>query len=407
MIVSINSVPFGSTCGVMNGIAKVSSKTDRVVVATGHSSRSVEFPVEYIKIGGRYSRFFHMVVSMVTGANGRFSVLSTRSFLKKLDKLSPDILHLHNIHGWYINQPMLFKYIKKRNVKVVWTLHDCWSFTGHCPHFTMKKCDKWKTGCYNCPSYKEYPESKVDLSKKMYKLKKKWFTGVKDLVIVTPSEWLSGLVKQSFLKEYPVKVINNGIDLSVFKPTEGDFRERYGIPEEKKVLLGVSLAWGETKGLDVFVELSKRLDPERYQIVLIGTDDNTDKQLPDNIISIHRTHDQRELAQIYTASDLFVNPTREDNYPTVNMEALACGTPVLTFRTGGSPEIIDDSCGAVVDCDDVGAMEKEIVRICEQAPYSKEACLERAKGFASEQCFEKYVQLYNDMKGTEYESAVN
>jgi glycosyltransferase involved in cell wall biosynthesis len=227
----------------------------------------------------------------------------------------------------------------------------------------------------------------------MHNRKKALFSGL-DMTIVTPSQWLADLVKQSFLKDYPVKVIHNGIDLSVFRPTPSNFREKYGIARDKKILLGVAFGWGARKGLDVFIDLAHRLDPDHYQIVLVGTDENTDKQLPENIISIHRTQNQAELAEVYTAADLFVNPTREENYPTVNMEALACGTPVLTFRTGGSPEILDETCGAVVACDDVDAMEREIIRICAEAPYSEAACLKRAEGFDHNQRFEEYIHLY-------------
>jgi glycosyltransferase involved in cell wall biosynthesis len=229
----------------------------------------------------------------------------------------------------------------------------------------------------------------------MYRLKKQWFTGVKDMTLVTPSHWLADLVKQSYLKEYPVKVIGNGIDLSVFRPTHSDFRQRYGIAPEKKILLGVASGWSEKKGLDVFAELVKRLD-DSYQIVLVGTNEIVDQQLPQGILSIHRTENQQQLAQIYTAADLFVNPTREDTYPTVNMEALACGTPVLTFRTGGSPEIPDATCGAVVEKDDVDAMEKEILSICRDEPYCKEACLKRAEQFDMNLNYKEYVQLYED-----------
>lgn len=280
---------------------------------------------------------------------------------------------------------------------MIWTLHDCWSFTGHCPYFDIAHCDKWKTGCHNCPQYREYPQSLFDNSKFMWKLKKKWFTGVENMTIVTPSQWLADLVKQSYLKDYPVKVINNGIDLSVFKPADSDFREKYHISADKEILLGVAFGWGKRKGLDVFLELDKRLDAEKYQIVLVGTDDAVDKQLPENIISIHRTQNQQELAEIYSAADLFVNPTREENYPTVNMESIACGTPVLTFNTGGSPEIPDDTCGAVVPCDDVDAMEREIVRICRDKPFTKEVCLARAKAFDMNDRFEEYVELYKEV----------
>ena len=214
------------------------------------------------------------------------------------------------------------------------------------------------------------------------------------MTIVTPSQWLAGLVKESYLKDYPVRVINNGIDVDVFKPSDSNFRVQHNIPTNKFILLGISFGWGKRKGLDVFVELANRLASNKYQIVLVGTDEKVDKLLPPNIISIHTTQNQKELAEIYTAADLFVNPTREENYPTVNMEALACGTPVLTFKTGGSPEIIDETCGSVVPCDDIDALESEIRRICETNPYSTEDCLKRAESFDMNLRFKEYVKLY-------------
>ena len=213
-----------------------------------------------------------------------------------------------------------------------------------------------------------------------------------DLTVVTPSRWLADVVGESFLRDCPVRVIHNGIDLSVFRPTESDFREKHGLTG-KRILLGVAFGWDERKGLDVFIELARRLS-DSYRIVLVGTDDRVDRMLPDSILSIHRTQDQRELAEIYSVADLFVNPTREENYPTVNMESLACGTPILTFRTGGSPEILDETCGAVVERGDVDALEAEIVRICDTEPYSAEACLTRAAGFDLHERFREYVHLY-------------
>ena len=393
-VLSINTFNIGSTGNIMLNVADIGSKRGvETVVCCPKSRDNMKKTVEnQILMGDRISRNLHIRLSNITGREGTFSYLATRKLIRQIDAFAPDIIHLHNVHGWYINLPLLFKYIKKKNIRTVWTLHDCWSFTGHCPHFTLEKCYKWKSGCYGCPKYREYPNSYVDNSKYMYKLKKKWFTGVKDMTIVTPSKWLADLVKQSYLQEYPVTVINNGINLDVFEPVESDFREKYGC-QDKKLLLGVAFDWGFRKGLDVFVELAKRLGDD-YRIVLVGTNDEVDKELPDNVISIHRTQNQKELAKIYTAADLFVNATREDTFPTVNMEALACGTPVLTFRTGGSPEMLDDSCGSVVGYDDVDAMEKEIIRICQDRPYSKEACLERAKSFNMYDRFEEYIDLY-------------
>ncbi|MBE6548885.1 MAG: glycosyltransferase [Ruminococcaceae bacterium] len=395
-IVHINSVNFGSTGKIMLQIHDVCKERNYSSYVSYPKSRDNlnKKCDDAIIIGNRYLRNLHIWLAKFTGFNGYFSCVSTLLFLKKIKKISPDIIHLHNLHNCYINLPLLFKYVKKKNVAVVWTLHDCWAFTGQCPHFTLAKCDKWKTGCHDCQSYREYPESYVDRTKVMWKLKKKWFTGVKDITIVTPSQWLADLVKESFLKECTVKVINNGIDLSIFQPTESDFRKKYGIPQNKKILLGVAFGWGIRKGLDVFIELANRLDNNEYQIVLVGTDDGVDQQIPKNIISIHRTQNQTELAEIYTAADLFVNPTREDTYPTVNMESIACGTPVLTFRTGGSPECIDEFSGSVVECDDIDSLLCEIKRICEQIPYSREFCVDRAKAFDMNERFNEYIALY-------------
>lgn len=395
MILSINSVPYGSTAKIMTGIAELcDTENIETVTATGYSYHPIkELPANNIRIGGLMDKSFHMFMSRISGYHGCFSRLTTRRFLKKITEINPDIIHLHNIHGWYLNFPMLFNYIKSHDIRVIWTLHDCWTFTGQCPHFTMAQCERWKSGCHHCMQLKSYPATWVDRSEVMWQKKRGWFTGIKDMTIVTPSQWLADLVGESFLKEYPVKVINNGIDLSVFNPTESDFRGRYAIGN-KYILLGVAYGWGKSKGLDVFIELSKRLDTRVYQIVLVGTDDKVDRLLPNNIISIHRTQNQRELAAIYTAADLFVNPTREEVLGLVNIESLACGTPVVTFRSGGSPECIDKACGSVVECDDIDALEKEIIRIHREHPYETWACVNRASKFDNKTTYLKYLALY-------------
>ena len=394
-VLSVNLGNFGSTGRIMSGIGETAQKVDYTTYQAYPGNKSNQpFRPNDIIICSDFVKKLNQKLAYYTGLNGCFAWLSTIRVLKKIDAIKPDILHLHNLHNSYINLPLLFNYIKKHNIKTVWTLHDCWAFTGQCPHFTMVKCERWKTGCHDCQQYRQYPESRVDRTKTMWKLKKKWFTGVEDMTIVTPSEWLADLVKESYLKDYPVRVINNGIDLDVFKPSDSSFRVQHNIPANKFLVLGVSFGWGKRKGLDVFVELANRLDGDKYQIVLVGTDEKVDKLLPPNIISIHTTQNQKELAEIYTAADLFVNPTREENYPTVNMEALACGTPVLTFKTGGSPEIIDETCGCVVPCDDIDALESEIRRICETHPYSTEDCLKRAESFDMNLRFKEYVKLY-------------
>lgn len=388
-IVQINSTcGMGSTGKICLSVSQLltNKQIENYILYTHGES---QYPLGIKLTKGKYIKF-QALKSRVFGNYGFNSKKITKSLISKLNEISPDVVHLHNLHSHDCNLEMLFKYFKETGVKLYWTFHDCWAFTGYCPHFDMIGCDKWKTGCYDCVQRKEYSWF-FDRSKKLYEKKKELFKGL-DLTIITPSEWLAGLVKESFLKDYEVKVINNGIDLDVFKPTEGDFIKRYGL-ENKHIVLGVAFGWGPKKGLDCFIELSKRL-PNNYQIVLVGTNESVDKQLPDNIISIHRTQNQKELAEIYTSADVFVNCTREENYPTVNMESLACGTPVLTFKTGGSPEIIDETCGSVVAKNDIDATEKEIIRICEEKPYSQANCLEKAKSFDMNDRFKEYVEFY-------------
>ena len=396
-IVQINGGAKGSTGKIMMGIAEVARAQGHEVMCASPittTNRDAGEDCGYYRIGTFNSRRVNVALARITGFNGCFAWFETYKLLKKIDEFKPDIIHLHNLHDSYINLSMLFSYIKKHNVPTVWTLHDCWAFTGQCPYFTIVKCNKWKAGCYGCPQYKEYPASLYDNTKKMWQLKKKWFTGVKNMTIVTPSEWLAGLAKESYLKEYPIRVINNGIDLDVFKPTHSNFRDQYGIPGDKYIVLGVSFAWGYRKGLDCFVEMAEKLG-EQYQIVLVGTDDEIDKNLPHNIISIHRTQNQKELAEVYSAADVFVMPTREENYPTVNMEAIACGTPVVTFDTGGSPEMLDDKTGIVVEANDIEATKKAIKDICEKKRCNdEEYIVAYSKKFDMKKRFAEYIELY-------------
>lgn len=394
-IVQINATcGVGSTGNICVGISNMLSENNienyifYSCASNGHNLGIQCANYKYLKLQALKSRIF--------GNYGFNSNTATRRMIKYLNRIKPDIVHIHNIHGHDCNLNTLFTYFKKNKIKLVWTFHDCWAFTGYCPHFTIEKCDKWKSSCHKCTQKSSYSWF-FDNSRWLFEKKKSLFNGL-DLTVVTPSEWLASLVKQSFLKEHTVCVINNGIDLSVFKPIESDFRTKYGLVD-KKIVLGVSFDWGIKKGIDVFVDLSKHL-PDDYRIILVGTNDETDKILPKNIISIHRTQNQKELAEIYTAADIFALPTREENYPTVNMEALACGTPVVTFRTGGSYEMLDETCGSVVDYNDINALKNEIMRICENKIYSKEACLKKAERFNKNERFKEYIQLYERIEST-------
>lgn len=402
-VAAINMVSYGSTGNIMLNIAKLlrnrgsDAKTFSARIFSKKRKKLPPAPEGHFHFGSSLENGIHKALAQFTGLNGCFSHRATRTLIKELKTFKPDIIHLHNLHMFCINLPMLFRYIKRAKIPVVWTLHDCWTFTGHCPHFIMAKCDKWKTECHKCPRLSVYPKSSIDSTRTTHRLKKKWFLGVENMTLVTPSQWLSDRAHESFLKEYPIEVINNGIDLSVFKPIESGFRSKYHL-EDKKIILAVAGSWGIGKGIDVVENLSRRLSDE-YQIVVVGTDRNNDTENK-NIIFISRTESQTELAKIYTAADVFINPTREDTFPTVNIEALSCGTPVITFKTGGSPEIIDESCGSVVEVDNIDAMEAEIIRICTTKPYTMEACINRAKHFDMYERFADYISLYERMTNT-------
>lgn len=347
--------------------------------------------IQTIRIGNDWDIRRSGLKTRLTDREGFGSKRATKQFIEKVKKYDPDVIHLHNLHGYYINIEVLFNYLKEANKKVIWTLHDCWAFTGHCTHFDYIGCDKWKTGCEKCPQTREYPKSLLlDHSKLNYQTKKELFTKVKNLMIVTPSHWLADLAKESFLAEYPVEMIHNGIDLEVFKPTPSNFRERYHC-EDKTIVLGVANVWSRRKGLNAFVQLSKEL-PKDFQIVLVGLSKKQIKKLPENIIKIERTNNIRELTKIYTVADVFVNPTLEEVLGMTNVEALACGTPVITYDTGGSPECIDEKCGRVVAKENIKELKK---RIEDKIYIEKKYCLEKAKEFCESDISMKYYELQN------------
>lgn len=398
-IVEINSMKNGSTGNIMRSIANVARERGHEVYTSCAGNLyqrqlPTDHPEYHIYIGGILENKLHKTLGTMLGRGGTYSHLGTYRFLKKLDKIQPDIIHIHNLHSNYIHIGMLFEYIKRHGIQVVWTLHDCWSFTGHCPYFDIIKCEKWQEQCFSCPQYREYPESLRDDSKEMFIKKQRWFTGVSKMVLVTPSHWLKKLIGYSFLKEYPVKVIHNGIDLQVFSPVLTDFRRKFRL-ENKKIVLGVAFGWGYKKGLPAFIELSKRLD-DTYQIVLVGVNEETKKKLPENIIAIEFTNSRQELAEIYSAADIFVNPTLEDNYPTVNLEAIACGTPVITYRTGGAPESIDETCGVVVDENTVDELEN-ILKNYPWGRIDKSAFRKKAEQFKAETAYIEYVRLMQEL----------
>ena len=361
-ILFINSVcGIGSTGRVCTELAEeYEAEGHEVKIAYGRGVVPERSRHWAVRIGTDMDVYLHGVRTRFLDEHGFGSKRATREFLRWADSYDPDLLWLHNIHGYYINIEQLFDWIKKRpQMQVKWTLHDCWTFTGHCAHFTIAKCDKWKSHCEHCCQKSAYPAScGLDNCFGNFERKRAVFTGVENLTIITPSRWLAGLVDQSFLKEYPVEVINNTVDTNIFKPTPSDFRERNGL-QDKRIILGVASPWSEKKGLNDFFQLAGMLD-DRYKIVLVGLSKKQLKRLPEQVVGICRTNDVHELAAIYTAADVFVNPTYEDNYPSVNLEARACGTPVITYDTGGSGEAAGES-GTVVETGDLGALYQAIV----------------------------------------------
>lgn len=412
-ILQVNTVARGSSVGriMVDLYETIKESGNEARIAVGREP----FPDGYegILIGNKGDFYRHVMKNFFQGEAGFGSEDVTRKFLAWVDREKPDLIHLHNIHGFYIQTELLFAYIKKRNIPVVWTLHDCWSFTGHCAYYDFAACDKWKTGCDNCIHHaKVYPYALFkDNSMDAYIRKRKAFCGVKNLTIVTPSRWLKGQVEQSFLKEYPVRVIPNGVDLEVFalegkaagKAAEplGGQEKNGGQSSEDKIILGVANIWELRKGLVYFERLAGDL-PENYRIRLIGVTKRQKKELSrkygEKIIAMGRTSSAEELAEAYRNASVYVNATLEDNFPTTNLEALACGTPVVTYATGGSGEAVSEDTGIVVQRGNYDALKEAVVKAAEGA-FDREACRRRAEQFDKNIRYQEYLELYREILG--------
>lgn len=339
----------------------------------------------------------HAIKSMLFDSHGLGSKKATKKLVERIKEIKPDIIHLHNIHGYYLNYKVLFEYLATIDTPVVWTLHDCWTMTGHCAHFDAAGCNKWKTGCHKCPLKREYPKSLfIDRSNRNYNLKKRLFGSLKNAIIVPVSNWLGNIVSESYLKNHKIQVINNGVDINIFKPQKTtEFRNKLNIGN-KIVLLGVATAWHNEKGLREFIRLSEN---PRYQVIMVGVPAEIEKDLSKEIIAIGRTNNQQELAEYYSVADILVNPTYNDSFPTVNLEALACGTPVITYRTGGSSESITEQTGIVVEKGNFNELIKAIETICNKGKeYYSVACRERAVSlYNKDDRFNEYIELYNTL----------
>ena len=398
-ILQINSVVnTGSTGRIAEGIGQAAMSVGwESYIAYGRNERPSTSKT--LRIGSSWDLKLHGIQTRLFDNHGLASDRATNKFINDIELIKPNIIHLHNIHGYYLNYNILFEYLNKTNIPIVWTLHDCWPITGHCTYFTYVGCEKWKTECYKCPQKKEYPASWIfDRSRKNYILKKSLFKNIPNLTLIPVSDWLSGLIKISFLKDKPTKVIHNGIDTNVFRPTSGiSFRMKHKL-QDKFIILGIANIWEPRKGLKDFFDLSILLN-DQFQIVLVGLNSRQIKQLPNNIIGIKRTESVNELVELYQDSDVFVNPTYEDNFPTTNLESLACGTPVITYKTGGSPEAIDDSTGIIVEQGNIIKLVDAINEIKSKGKmYYSDACVERAhRLYRKEDRYKEYIDLYESL----------
>ena len=349
-----------------------------------------------IKIGSQFDVYEHYAENRLLDGEGLASRHATRRFLQEMDRIRPDIVHLHNIHDHYLNYPLLFSYLAEKNIPIVWTFHDCWAFTGHCMYYPSE-CERWQTECHDCPQ--TFPLA-LDRSRRNHMMKKKMIESLPNLTIVPVSEWLADCVRRSYLKNRPLEVIHNGIDIHQFSPQTDDVHERYGIAPDKKIVLGVASVWDTRKGLADIYTLAWVLPAEEYAIVVVGQLREKSQDVAGcQMVFVARTQNVLELAQLYSSASVYINPTYQDNYPTTNLESLACGTPVITYRTGGSPEAVEEATGVVVEQGNVTALAAAVETVCRRgkATYHT-ACRQRAlRCFDKDKCFSQYINLYNEI----------
>lgn len=399
-VLQVNTVyPNGSTGRITAAIATYTAAQPhtRAMVAFGVGEEVRADSLCALRIGTPWERKIHGAKRKLFDAEGYGSRRATRKLIRLCENTNVDVVHLHNLHGCYIHLKSWFGYLQKANIPVVWTLHDCWAVTGHCAHFDFCGCMQWKTLCRSCPQKHEYPECiGFSGSKRNYRMKERLFTSLPKLTLAAPSQWIQTITAQSYLQKYPARVVYNGVDTKVFQPTESDIRVKHHI-NGKKLLLFVASEWTERKGLLVIADLANRLD-NTYQLAVVGLKEAQIKDLPHNVLGVEHLSSAHDLCAWYTAADCFVNPTLEDTMPLVNLEALACGTPIAVFRTGGCPEVVTDACGMVVPKNDANALAEAVQLICAKPKTSyHKACIEQAARFSMDKTIQSYYQLYQEV----------
>lgn len=362
-IVQINvTYSSGSTGQIVQKIHKyLNDKEVENHVIYGYGPKKKE---GHLSLYNYWTMHLHSFLSRYFCMQGLGSLLSTYKAIRFMKRIKPDIVHLHNIHGHYLNYPLLFYYLKKSNTQVVWTFHDCWPFTGKCAHYFEKKCRKWQTGCFACPNLSTYPDCKFDGSRRNYNLKKKIFCSISDLHIVANSNWLYGEIKKSFFKNKDIYQIYNGIDTSVFYPRDRrKWREKNKYKQTDVIILGVASVWKKEKGFDIFLKLSSVL-PKDYKLIMVGVNEKQLSVLPDNIYGILCTEDANELAEIYSSCDVLLNPSKEETFGMVTAEAIACGIPAIVSNCTACPEVVEGcNAGMIVDMDNLEEIKNALLKV--------------------------------------------
>lgn len=388
---------WGSTGKIVEGIGKL-ARSDGWEVFVAHGARYQNpSSLQSIQVTSKADEWVHYLESSLFDAQGLGSRCATKLFLKKLDEIKPDLVHIHNIHGCFINFPLLFNYLKAHNIPVVWTLHDCWAMTGHCTHFMLTNCVKWQTECNHCPQKRTFPKTYLlDHSERNYSLKKSLFTSMPVMHITTVSNWLKGIAEASYLKKYPVTVVPNGIKTDLFVPESSDIKEHYGL-QGKKLLLAVAIGLDERKGLNDYINLAEKL-PEQYQLMLVGLTEEEQKALPKRIIGVKRTNGAKELAAYYSAADVLLSLSYEETFGLTIVEAMACGTPAIVYDNTAQPELITPETGEVVPTGDVVAVLSAIEEVCSKPKETyTNACRKFAVQYDEALSYQKFLDIYKSV----------
>ncbi len=421
-IAQINVVASLSTGRIAAQLCRMAEKAGHKALLC-HSRDHAPGDIISFRIGSMLDTYVHLGLSRLTDRTGFFSKRATQKLIRQLELFQPDLVHLHNLHGYYLHLPTLFEYLRKNDLPVVWTLHDCWAYTGHCAYYTTAEnapdataakkrrapqhtvgCNRWQSGCGQCVLRASYPASWLrDQSARNWKDKRALFQGLGHMVLTTPSQWLRDEVKRSFLKNYPVYVLPNGLDLDAFRPCASDeymhqAARSYGLDrmEGRRLVLSAAAVWDSRKGLDDLIGLARRLGPE-YCVAAVGLDERQIEGLPrDTVFGIRRTGNVNDLCALYTAADVYVSASCEETFGMTLVEALACGTQVICYNATAMPEIVTADVGEVVPLHDVEALADSVRRLC-QHPKDMKACLKRAAEYDAHERFGAYLRLYEKM----------